>query len=84
MTAPGPESWLEDWRRLGAGDWERWLAHASAPPASGALCSASGAFTAFAEAFARLAQAVPEAAAAPERLAAFEALARDFFARALP
>ena len=85
------DRWLNEWRGLGPGDWQRWL---GAGPGLGAgisspsaLQEAGAAFTRFAEEFARLARAAGTAADPAEaaRLRGeFEALAQKFFASAVP
>lgn len=83
------EAWLSEWRSLGQAEWQRWLGAglpgAGATPPAG-LHAAAAAFTSFAEEFGRLARAAAGAdPAEAERLQGeFEALAQNFFARAVP
>jgi len=82
------DAWLSEWRSLGQAEWQRWL---GALPGAGAahpagLHDAAAAFASFAEEFGRLAQSAAGAdPAKTQRLSGeLEALARDFFARAVP
>ncbi len=83
------DAWLTAWRSLGQAEWQRWLGGGladSAPGRPAALHDAAAAFTRFAEAFGRLARASLGAdPTESERLKGeLEALAQDFFARAVP
>jgi Poly(R)-hydroxyalkanoic acid synthase subunit (PHA_synth_III_E) len=83
------DAWLKEWRSLGQAEWRRWLGAglAGAGPAQPAgMHEAVAAFTSFAEEFGRLARSTAAAdPAVAERLTGeLEALARNFFARAVP
>jgi hypothetical protein len=82
------DSWLEQWRALGDGEWRRWLGAGfpAAGAAGPALYDAGAAFTRFAEEFARLARVGggADAAEPARRHEELEALALNFMSRALP
>jgi Poly(R)-hydroxyalkanoic acid synthase subunit (PHA_synth_III_E) len=82
-----PDAWLHEWRTLGTAEWPRGFGAGvpgAASHASG-LHDAAAAFTSFAEEFGRLVRAAAADPAAAERLhGELEALAQNFYARAVP
>ncbi len=83
------DTWLEQWRSLGEGEWRRWLGAGlpGAAPHGSALHDAGAAFNRFAEEFARLARAGgggADPAEAARRREELEALAVNFISRAVP
>jgi hypothetical protein len=83
------DAWSNEWRNLGQAEWQRWLGAvlSSAGPAQPVgLPEAVAAFTSFAEEFGRLARSAADAdpAVAQRLTGELEALARNFFARAVP
>jgi len=82
-----PEAWLNAWRSLGQGPWPRGPEPGAPGPARvPGLADAAAAFTSFAEEFGRIARSATGAGPADaERLRGeLEALAQNFFARAVP